>query len=85
MAVGTYLQCTLLQALAWSFIFCFVVMTIWAMLMVEIIFPLIQDGKGFWTWVKHGLNMMKYDAASDFPKFCLTGILDTFYRSLSFF
>ena len=35
-----------LQALAWSFIFCFVVMTIWAMLMVEIIFPLIKDGEG---------------------------------------
>lgn len=34
---------TCLKALAWSFIFCFVVMTIWAMLMVEIIFPLIQE------------------------------------------
>lgn len=34
---------TCLKALAWSFIFCFVVMTIWAMLMVEIIFPLIKE------------------------------------------
>eukprot|EP00435_Cladocopium_sp_Y103_P048781 s292_g14.t1 len=34
---------TCLKALAWSFIFCFVIMTIWAMLMVEIIFPLIKE------------------------------------------
>ena len=31
------------EALIWSFIFCFVIMTIWAMLMVEIVYPLIQD------------------------------------------
>jgi len=34
---------TCLKALAWSFIFCFVVMTIWAMLIVELVNPLIQE------------------------------------------
>lgn len=31
------------QALVWSFIFCFVIMTVWAMLMVEFIYPLILE------------------------------------------
>lgn len=48
---------TVRKALAWSFIFCFVVMTIWAMLMVEVINPLIKDrtlvGCG-WVAVAHG-------------------------------
>lgn len=30
------------QALIWSFIFCFVIMTCWAMLMVEMVNPIIQ-------------------------------------------
>ncbi|CAK9009818.1 unnamed protein product [Durusdinium trenchii] len=34
---------TCLKALIWSFIFCFVIMTVWAMLMVEFIHPLIQE------------------------------------------
>ncbi|CAK9002187.1 unnamed protein product [Durusdinium trenchii] len=34
---------TCLKALAWSFIFCFVIMTIWAMLIVEMINPLVQE------------------------------------------
>jgi len=32
-----------MKALIWSFIFCFVIMTIWAMLMVEMVYPLIQE------------------------------------------
>jgi len=32
---------TCLRALLWSFVFCFMVMTIWAMLMVEWIYPLV--------------------------------------------
>eukprot|EP00438_Fugacium_kawagutii_P019199 Skav226196 [mRNA] locus=scaffold2208:19712:26432:- [translate_table: standard] len=34
---------TCLKALIWSFIFCFVIMTCWAMLMVEMVNPIIQD------------------------------------------
>ncbi|CAK9002195.1 unnamed protein product [Durusdinium trenchii] len=34
---------TCLKALAWSFVFCFIVMTIWAMLLVELVHPLIQE------------------------------------------
>ncbi|CAJ1405569.1 unnamed protein product [Effrenium voratum] len=34
---------TCLKALLWSFVFCFVIMTIWAMLLVELVYPLILD------------------------------------------
>lgn len=34
---------TCFKTLVWSFVFCFVVMTIWAMLLVEIVNPLIQE------------------------------------------
>lgn len=34
---------TCMKALIWSFIFCFVIMTVWAMLMVEMVHPIIQD------------------------------------------
>ena len=34
---------TCIKTLAWSFLFGFVVMTMWAMLMVEIVHPLIID------------------------------------------
>lgn len=34
---------TCLKALCWSFVFCFVIMTIWAMLLVEMVHPLIQE------------------------------------------
>ena len=34
---------TCLKTLVWSFLFGFVVMTMWAMLMVEIVHPLIHD------------------------------------------
>lgn len=30
------------QALLWSFVFCFVIMTVWAMLLVELVYPLIK-------------------------------------------
>ena len=42
---------TCIKALLWSFIFCFVVMTIWAMLIVEMVDPYIQDmvGAGFFA------------------------------------
>ena len=31
------------EALLWSFVFCFAIMTIWAMLLVEFVYPLIKD------------------------------------------
>ena len=34
---------TCLKTLAWSFIFCFVIMTIWAMLMVEMVHPIVEE------------------------------------------
>lgn len=37
------MMATCLKALAWSFVFCFVIMTIWAMLMVEMIHPLMVE------------------------------------------
>jgi len=37
------MMATCLKALVWSFIFCFVIMTVWAMLMVEFIYPLILE------------------------------------------
>ena len=41
----------LCQALAWSFLFCFGFMTLWAMLMVEFVHPLIlqmhEQGRAF--------------------------------------
>jgi len=37
------MMATCLKALAWSFLFCFVIMTVWAMLMVEIVHPVIQE------------------------------------------
>jgi len=36
------MMATCLKALVWSFVFCFVIMTVWAMLLVEIVGPLIQ-------------------------------------------
>ncbi|CAE7198450.1 SCN10A [Symbiodinium natans] len=37
------MMATCLKALAWSFIFCFVIMTIWAMLLVEIVHPIMKE------------------------------------------
>ena len=34
---------TCMKALAWSFLFCFVIMTIWAMMIVEIVHPLVVE------------------------------------------
>lgn len=34
---------TCLKALLWCFLFCFVIMTIWAMLLVEIVHPIVQE------------------------------------------
>ena len=34
---------TCMKTLAWSFLLCFVVMTVWAMLMVEIVHPTVRD------------------------------------------
>eukprot|EP00435_Cladocopium_sp_Y103_P027797 s1155_g6.t2 len=49
---------TCMKTLGWSFIFCFVIMTIWAMLMVEFVHPLILElheslecNPGFDLWV----------------------------------
>eukprot|EP00439_Symbiodinium_sp_Y106_P010297 s6619_g1.t1 len=36
------MMATCLKALVWSFVFCFVIMTVWAMLLVEIVGPLIH-------------------------------------------
>ena len=41
--VGNSIRYLALQALVWSFIFCFVIMTVWAMLLVEFVHPLIQE------------------------------------------
>lgn len=45
------MMATCLKALAWSFIFCFMIMTVWAMLMVELIHPLVKQlyGDGIWS------------------------------------
>ncbi|CAE7191248.1 CACNA1C [Symbiodinium necroappetens] len=37
------MMATCLKALLWSFVFCFGIMTVWAMLMVEIVHPIIRD------------------------------------------
>ncbi|CAJ1352992.1 unnamed protein product, partial [Effrenium voratum] len=37
------MMATCLKALTWSFLFCFVIMTVWAMLLVEVVHPLIQQ------------------------------------------
>ncbi|CAE7401399.1 Scn11a [Symbiodinium pilosum] len=37
------MMATCIKALFWSFVFCFMVMTVWALLIVEIINPLMQD------------------------------------------
>ncbi|CAK9060751.1 unnamed protein product [Durusdinium trenchii] len=37
------MMATCLKTLAWSFLFCFVIMTVWAMLMVELVHPLIGE------------------------------------------
>ncbi|CAK9020535.1 Sodium channel protein type 11 subunit alpha, partial [Durusdinium trenchii] len=37
------MMATCLKALLWSFVFCFVCMTVWAMLIVEVINPLVQE------------------------------------------
>ena len=34
---------TCMKALLWSFCFCFMVMTVWAMLVVEVVHPLVKD------------------------------------------
>ena len=34
---------TCMKALAWSFLFCFIIMTIWSMLMVEFVYPCIEQ------------------------------------------
>ncbi|CAE7244974.1 dis3l2 [Symbiodinium sp. CCMP2592] len=38
---------TCFKALLWSFLLCFVIMTLWAMLMVEMLHPLIKDNPDF--------------------------------------
>jgi len=46
-----HMMATCMKALGWSFFFCFLIMTVWAMLMVEVIHPLItemvRDGETF--------------------------------------
>jgi len=37
------MMATCLRTLVWSFLLCFVIMTIWAMLLVEVVHPIIQD------------------------------------------
>mmetsp|Transcript_3285 Transcript_3285/g.7700 ORF Transcript_3285/g.7700 Transcript_3285/m.7700 type:complete len:671 (+) Transcript_3285:35-2047(+) len=37
------MMATCLRTLAWSFLLCFVIMTIWAMLLVEVVYPIVQD------------------------------------------
>ena len=37
------MMATCLKALFWSFIFCFMIMTVWALLIVEVINPLMAD------------------------------------------
>ncbi|CAK9064939.1 L type [Durusdinium trenchii] len=37
---------TCMKALFWSFCFCFMVMTVWAMLIVEVVHPLVKDLEG---------------------------------------
>ena len=37
------MMATCLRTLAWSFLLCFVIMTMWAMLLVEIVYPIVQD------------------------------------------
>ena len=37
------MMATCLRTLAWSFLLCFVVMTIWAMLMVEVVNPIVRE------------------------------------------
>lgn len=38
-----HMMATCMKALGWSFFFCFLIMTVWAMLMVEVIHPLITE------------------------------------------
>ena len=38
------MMATCFRTLLWSFLLCFVVMTVWAMLMVEMIYPALEDG-----------------------------------------
>ena len=47
------------QALLWSFLLCFVVMTLWAMLMVEMLHPLIHSNPDF-----AGCGDLCFDATS---------------------
>ncbi|CAE7436960.1 TIF3A1, partial [Symbiodinium sp. CCMP2456] len=37
------MMATCLRTLTWSFLLCFVIMTIWAMLLVEIVYPIVQE------------------------------------------
>ncbi|CAJ1348644.1 unnamed protein product, partial [Effrenium voratum] len=37
------MMATCMKALIWSFIFCFAIMTVWALLTVEVVHPLIQE------------------------------------------
>lgn len=41
------MMATCMKALAWSFLICFGVMTFWAMLMVELIHPIVQEAQYF--------------------------------------
>ena len=42
------------QALSWSFVFCFIVMTIWSMLLVELVYPLIEEQCRSAIWLLFG-------------------------------
>eukprot|EP00913_Durusdinium_trenchii_P030590 g28649.t1 len=37
------MMATCMKALLWSFVFCFLIMSVWAMFIVEVVHPLIQD------------------------------------------
>ena len=37
------MMATCLRTLVWSFLLCFVIMTIWAMLIVEVVYPIIEE------------------------------------------
>lgn len=42
---------SVIRTLAWSFLFCFIAMTLWSMVSVELIHPIVQDlaAQGTWT------------------------------------
>ena len=37
------MMATCFKALLWSFLLCFVVMTVWAMLLVELVYPIVTE------------------------------------------